>query len=135
MIRKRRIFLIGAAIGLTAAALAVQFIRPARKGTWARIQREGLIRIGYSVEAPYVFLDERGELKGIEVDVARAVMERAGVPGIVWVQANVGSLLSEARRGANGRHFKPIHHPGARATRRFFRTHIPRPAGAPGQGG
>ena len=99
MIRKRRILLIGAAIGLAAAVLAVQFVRPRRKGTWARIQREGLIRIGYSVEAPYVFLDDRGDLTGIEVDVARAVMERAGVPRIEWVQANVGSLLPELEAG------------------------------------
>lgn len=99
MIRKYRILLIGAAVVLAAAVLAVQFIRPARKGTWAGIQREGVIRIGYSVEAPYVFMDERGELTGIEVDVARAVMERAGVPRIEWVQADVGSLLSELEKG------------------------------------
>ncbi len=99
MSRKHRTLLIGAAVVLTAAVLAVQYIRPPRKGTWARIQREGLIRIGYSVEAPYVFLDDRGDLTGIEVDVARAVMERAGVPRIEWVQANVGSLLSELEAG------------------------------------
>ncbi len=93
MIPKRRMLLAGTAIGIAAAVLAVQLIHSPRKGALARIQREGLIRIGYSVEAPYVFLDEAGELKGIEVDVALAVAERAGIPNIEWVQAEVGSLL------------------------------------------
>lgn len=94
MTSKHRIWLTGSAVVIFGCVLAALIIHPGRRGTWARIQREGQIRIGYSVEAPYVFLDEEGELTGIEVDVAKAVMNRAGVPRIEWVQAEVGALLS-----------------------------------------
>lgn len=66
---------------------------------WARIQRQGVIRIGYAVEAPYAFLNPRGELTGESVEVARRTAERLGIRRIEWSQTEFGSLIPELQAG------------------------------------
>jgi len=70
-----------------------------REGTLARIERDGVIRVGYAVEAPYAFLDARGELTGEEVEVARIVVKGLGIPRIEWRQTEFESLLSQMEEG------------------------------------
>ena len=70
-----------------------------REGTLARIEREGVIRVGYAVEAPYAFLDARGELTGEEVEVARMVVKNLAIPRIEWRQTEFGSLIPQLEEG------------------------------------
>jgi polar amino acid transport system substrate-binding protein len=67
--------------------------------TMARIQREGVIRIGYAVEPPYVFLDAEGNPTGCEIEVARKLAARLGMSRIEWCQTDFGSLISELEAG------------------------------------
>ena len=73
--------------------------RQSSEGALARIRREGLIRIGYAIEAPYVFLDSKGQLTGEEAEVARKVVAGLEIPRIEWVQADFGSLLDQLEEG------------------------------------
>ena len=58
-----------------------------------------MIRIGYAVEAPYVFLDDTGSLIGAETETAKNIVARLGIPRIEWYQAEFGSLISELEAG------------------------------------
>jgi len=51
-----------------------------RDDTWARIQREGLLRVGTEASyPPFEFLDEQGQFAGYDVDLARELGARWGV--------------------------------------------------------
>lgn len=74
-----------AILALAAIALAAWFVlaRLGREGdeTWARIQREGLIRVGMDASwPPFEYIDEpTGQIVGLDVDLARAIGQRLGV--------------------------------------------------------
>lgn len=67
--------------------------------TLARIEREGVIRIGCAPEAPYVFLDARGTFTGEEIEVAKIIASRMGIRRIEWCQTDFGSLIPELEAG------------------------------------
>ena len=68
--------------------------------TLARIRREGVIRIGYSVESPYAWPAADGRVTGEAAEVARAVVARMGGPRIEWRMADFGALLDGLRADA-----------------------------------
>jgi len=48
--------------------------------TWTRIQGEGLIRVGMDASwPPFEFVDDDGQMVGLDVDLARAIGQRLGV--------------------------------------------------------
>jgi polar amino acid transport system substrate-binding protein len=99
MMQQRWIWLVLAGLA-TAGTLYWWFTVPSQFGsTLARIQQEGVIRIGYAVEAPYVFLNAKGELAGAEIEVARIVAARLAIPRIEWCQTEFGSLITELEAG------------------------------------
>ncbi len=74
-----------AILALAAIALVSWFVL-ARLGrqedeTWARIQREGLMRVGMDASwPPFEYIDEAtGQIVGLDVDLARAIGQRLGV--------------------------------------------------------
>lgn len=74
-----------ATLALAAIALAAWFML-ARLGreedeTWARIQREGVMRVGMDASwPPFEYIDEpTGQIVGLDVDLARAIGQRLGV--------------------------------------------------------
>lgn len=71
----------------------------ARRDTWARIRRDGVVRIGYAIEAPYIFLDASGRLTGLEYETNQAIAARLAIPRTEWVQTEFGSLISELEEG------------------------------------
>ncbi len=62
--------------------------------TLRRIQREGVVRIGYANEAPYAYVDEKtGRLTGEAPEIARVVLKRMGVDRVEGVLPEFGSLI------------------------------------------
>lgn len=48
--------------------------------TWARIQEEGLMRVGMDASwPPFEFVDDDGQIVGLDVDLARAIGQRLGI--------------------------------------------------------
>ena len=65
-----------------------------RDTSFERVSREGVIRIGYAVEAPYAFVDG-GRVTGESPDVAARVVRALGIPRVAWVQTTFDRLLPE----------------------------------------
>lgn len=62
--------------------------------TLQRIQREGIVRIGYANEAPYAYVDEKtGRLTGEAPEIARVVLRQMGVERVEGVLTEFGSLI------------------------------------------
>jgi polar amino acid transport system substrate-binding protein len=60
-----------------------------------RARAEGVLRIGYAVEAPYAFVDARGTVTGEAPEVARVVATRLGIPRLEWRQVGFDALIEE----------------------------------------
>jgi len=85
MLRRRR-SLVLLVIGLSFFATLVIWytLARSRRGTdetWARIQREGVMRVGMDPSwPPFEYIDEStGQIVGLDVDLARAIGRRLGV--------------------------------------------------------
>ena len=83
LIRSKRALL--AILALAAIALAAWFVLAQLGGeedeTWARIQQEGLMRVGLDASwPPFEYIDgSTGQIVGLDVDLARAIGQRLGV--------------------------------------------------------
>jgi len=56
------------------------------------------IIIGYAVEPPYAYVSA-GNITGESPEVARKIVERIGIPCIIWRQTDFGSLIPELEAG------------------------------------
>lgn len=78
-----------------------------------RVLAEGVVRVGFANEAPYAYLDSRTDrLTGEAPEIARAVLERMGVPEIEGVLTEFGALIPGLKAGrfdviAAGMYVKP----------------------------
>jgi polar amino acid transport system substrate-binding protein len=83
-------------LALVVIGLAIWFVL-ARLGeeddeTWARIQREGLIRVGMDPSwPPFEFVNDDGQIVGLDVDLARAIGQRLSVQ-VEFVNVGFDSL-------------------------------------------
>lgn len=57
------------------------------------------MRVGYAIEAPFAFVDDRGEVTGEAPEVFRAVAGRLGIRDIDWIRLDFASLLPELQVG------------------------------------
>ena len=69
------------------------------ESTLARIQREGVVRVGFANENPYAFAQPDGTLSGEAVEVARAVFEQMGIEEMEGVLTEFGSLIPGLQAG------------------------------------
>lgn len=68
--------------------------------TLDRIQREGVVRIGYANEAPYAYVDEKtGRLTGEAPEIARILLKDIGVDRVEGVLTEFGSLIPGLKAG------------------------------------
>lgn len=81
MNRKRWVIVGGlAAIVLAAVVLLRLLGSDEADKTWARIHREGVLRVGMDASyPPFEFVDGAGQFRGLDVDLAQALAERWGV--------------------------------------------------------
>ena len=62
--------------------------------TLQRIQRAGVVRVGYANEAPYAYMDEEnGRLTGEAPEIARVVLKEMGVERVEGVLTEFGALI------------------------------------------
>jgi len=70
------------------------------EATLERIQRDGVIRVGYANEAPFAYQDSAtGELRGEAPDIARVVLHDLGVEQVEGVLTEFGSLIPGLQAG------------------------------------
>jgi polar amino acid transport system substrate-binding protein len=62
-------------------------------GTLQRVRDAGTITVGIANEAPYGYTDEQGNVTGESVEVARAVLNRLGIPELNAVTVDFGALI------------------------------------------
>jgi polar amino acid transport system substrate-binding protein len=69
------------------------------ESTLERVQREGVIRVGFANENPYAFAQQDGTLSGEAVEVAREVFSRMGIEEMEGVLTEFGSLIPGLEAG------------------------------------
>jgi len=74
---------------------------PAENGsTLEKIEREGVVRVGYANEAPYAYLDpQKNRLTGEAPEIARILLERMGISRVEGVLTEFGSLIPGLKAG------------------------------------
>lgn len=78
-------------------ALARGGLLGAEDRTWARIRREGLLRVGMDASyPPFEVVDAEGRFRGYDVDLARALGERWGVE-VQFVNVHLDGLYDALR--------------------------------------
>jgi polar amino acid transport system substrate-binding protein len=100
-LRSSRVFL--TILALVAIGLTIWLVltRPGRveDETWARIQQEGLMRVGMDASwPPFEFVDDDDQIVGLDVDLARAIGQRLGVE-VEFVNAGFDSLYDALYMG------------------------------------
>lgn len=84
---------------IAAAGVALGLVFVGRDTSLERLRREGHIRIGYAVEAPYAFLTPEGEVTGESPEVAKRIVDRLGIRRIIWRNMEFGELIPELNAG------------------------------------
>jgi polar amino acid transport system substrate-binding protein len=79
--------------GLTGSDTA----HPAMQG--ASDGRGAPLRVGYSIEPPYAYLDASGQVQGESPEALRALLGPLGWPEPVWLHLRFGQLLHELQMG------------------------------------
>ncbi|MFQ5959887.1 MAG: ectoine/hydroxyectoine ABC transporter substrate-binding protein EhuB, partial [Candidatus Methylomirabilales bacterium] len=69
------------------------------ESTLERIQREGVVRVGFANENPYAFAKPDGTLSGEAVEVARTIFARMGIEEMEGVLTTFGSLIPGLQAG------------------------------------
>nr|WP_294865871.1 ectoine/hydroxyectoine ABC transporter substrate-binding protein EhuB [uncultured Pseudogulbenkiania sp.] len=81
-------------------AMAAMTSLPAKaENTLERIQRTGVVRIGYANEAPFAFTTPDGKVTGESPEVVKAIFAKMGVKKIEPVLTEWGALIPGLRAG------------------------------------
>lgn len=64
-----------------------------------RIQREGVLRVGYALEPPYVYNGVNGKLTGMQYETTQAIAAGLGIQKVEWVLADANALATDLQAG------------------------------------
>ncbi len=67
--------------------------------TLERVQRRGVIRVGYAPERPFAFRDASDRVTGESPELARKLLARMGITSVEWVQTEWDDLIPELNAG------------------------------------
>jgi polar amino acid transport system substrate-binding protein len=95
--RSLTIALLAVVIGAALSVMAV--LRWGQDRSLTRLQRQGTIRVGYAVEAPFAFVGPGGDVTGESPEVAKHVVAQLGIRRIEWQQVEFGSLIPDLESG------------------------------------
>ena len=71
-----------------------------RETTLKRIQKAGVVKVGFANEAPYAYLDPKtGRLTGESPEIARVILRQMGVTQVKGVLTEFGSLIPGLKAG------------------------------------
>lgn len=97
MTPKNRILVLFVA-GLIVLTVATTMVK-GRDQSLRSLQQSGAIKIGYAVEAPYIYIEPGGEVTGAEAEVAKVIVKRLGIQRIEWRLSEFNLLISELEAG------------------------------------
>ena len=69
------------------------------KTTLERIRKSGVVRVGYSNDAPFAYKETDGSLTGEAIEMARVLFKKIGVPKVEGVLVKFDSLIKELNAG------------------------------------
>lgn len=93
--RARRALVALLAIG----GVAIAANSASAQSTLERAREQGYIRVGFANEAPFGYATAAGQLTGESPEVAKAILEEIGIPEVVGVLTEFGSLIPGLRAG------------------------------------
>ncbi len=101
--RTGRVVLLGLVPLVVIVALALRGrtggeLGPAEDETWARCQREGVLRVGLDASYPPFEVEEGGSLRGYDVDLAQELGRRLGLK-VVFVNSGFDGLYDALAAG------------------------------------
>ncbi|MEU8886792.1 ectoine/hydroxyectoine ABC transporter substrate-binding protein EhuB [Streptomyces sp. NPDC048442] len=103
-VSRRALLAGGAALG-AAGALGVAGCSKVPTGdTLARLKSQGIVRMGIAGEAPYGFIDDRGNFTGEAVELAKVIFKRLGIGKVQPVATDFSSLIP----GLNSQQFDVV---------------------------
>lgn len=81
------------------ALLALACLDMDTADTADRLRRGLPLRAGYAIEAPFAYLDERGQVTGEAPEILKHALRDAGIDGIEWLHADFGDLIHDLEAG------------------------------------
>ena len=69
------------------------------KTTLERIRAEGVVRVGYSNDAPFAYKEANGQLTGEAIEMARVLFKKIGVNKVEGVLVKFDDLITELNAG------------------------------------
>jgi len=95
----RRMLIGGAALAVLAGSVFLGAGPAAAQSTLEQAREQGYIRVGFANEAPYGYATADGQLTGESPEVAKAILERIGIPEVDGVLTEFGSLIPGLQAG------------------------------------
>lgn len=87
------------ALGITAIGFLLIYCLAPKDTSLTRLQKSGVIRIGYAIEAPYAYLKPGGGVTGESPEIAKLVAARLGISQVEWRLVEFDALISELESG------------------------------------
>jgi polar amino acid transport system substrate-binding protein len=84
---------------MAGTALAMWMVGRTGPGHVGPSAADAPLRVGYALEAPYVYLDAQGQVSGEAPEVLRALLRQMGAPEPQWVHQEFSSLIHELEIG------------------------------------
>ncbi|WP_316149625.1 transporter substrate-binding domain-containing protein [Cupriavidus sp. BIC8F] len=96
----RRPYLLAATLaGLVTVSLAIFVFDMNHEDTLTRYQRGQALRVGYAIEEPFAMVEADGRVTGEAPEVLRHALRSLGRENVVWMQADLASLIHELESG------------------------------------
>lgn len=96
---KTRRILLYLAIAIIVGIISSVFIIIFRSDCDKMVLKKGSIRIGYSIEPPYSYVNEDGTVNGLCPVIASEICESMGIQKIEWKLMEFGSLIESLNEG------------------------------------
>lgn len=84
---------------LVALAAALTLSATHASETLERIQKGGVVKVGFANEKPYSFKQPDGSLAGVDYELAQAVFRKLGAGGVEGVAVKFGTLIPGLKAG------------------------------------
>lgn len=84
---------------MVAVALAWYSLYSSGHQALNRIRSEGVLKVGYILEPPYIYNGVGGKLTGMQYEITQALAAGMGIQKVVWVPSDSATLFSDLQAG------------------------------------